>query len=140
MGYLIILKGNLYSYLIKSYEKETNHVDVYRTFVCIGYDENYQLISARSDDYGLTWQNVNVEEYDFSYIEFNRSRYFPSTNSFLDLPLFHQSIVDSSDMRKSFPLLVESGRTPNSACTKLIKRDFLISNNGLLKIPKQYGK
>lgn len=81
------------------------------------------------DDLAYLMTVAEKLNYDFSYIEFNRSRYFPSTNSFLDLPLFPQSIVDSSDMRKSFPLLVECGRTPNSACTKLIKRDFLISNN-----------
>ena len=71
-------------------------------------------------------ENVN---FDFTYIEFNRCRYFPSTGQFFKCPLFPKDLSNGADSSSVIMSLVGSGVFPMSACTKLLNRSFLVNNN-----------
>lgn len=72
-------------------------------------------------------EGKNTEE-PFSYIEFNRSRYYPSSGTFFNLPPFSKRLASSASRESIIPCLVKQGIFPMSACTKLLNRQFLISN------------
>lgn len=66
---------------------------------------------------------------DFSYIEFNRSRFYPSENSYSPCPSFPPALHESNNVETVITELVKHGLFPMSACTKLLNREFLIRNN-----------
>jgi len=70
---------------------------------------------------------ANEQNNDFSYIEFNRSRYYPSDNSFAPCPSFPPNLKSGKNASAVIKELIRKGIFPMSACTKLIRRDFLIS-------------
>lgn len=65
----------------------------------------------------------------FSYIEFNRSRYYPSEKTFAPCPSFPDTLEGGGDASNVIKELINKGIFPMSACTKFIRRDFLVSNN-----------
>ena len=72
---------------------------------------------------------ANEQNNDFSYIEFNRSRYYPSEKSFAPCPGFPPNLKNGKDAGAIIKELIRNGIFPMSACTKLIRRDFLFSKN-----------
>lgn len=94
------------------------------------------LFFLDSDDF---WKNksdleevINFAEkkdFNFAYVEINRSRYLPSDRQFYDLPLYPENILNTSDKNKIIEGLVSIGLFPNSPCTKLLKVSFLKENN-----------
>ena len=93
------LNGNNYNYLIKTYINENSHIDINRVFIAIGTSLDGELISARSDDYGVTWSKVNIEKYDFSYVDISKR------------------VIDRSKgtYNKIIPITVESNILDNSS-------------------------
>lgn len=97
---------------------------------------NYVLF-LDSDDFWINrddldllvkFANKKSQGEPFSYIEFNRSRYFPSSETFYNLPAFSNGLANMSKRESIIPCLVEQGLFPMSACTKLLNREFLITN------------
>lgn len=66
---------------------------------------------------------------DFVLLEFNRSRFVPSKNSFYDFPLFSDKLLNANETDEVVVSLIDMGVFPMSACTKLINRFFLVQNN-----------
>ena len=73
--------------------------------------------------------NPCIYSSDFVYLEFNRSRYIPSLNKFVDLPQFADSLSNPIDNSAVCCDLIKNGIFPMSACTKLLNRRFLDENN-----------
>jgi len=64
----------------------------------------------------------------FSYMSLNRARYFPSSDTFYNLPLFSKGLESNYTRESIIPCLVGQGIFPMSACTKLLNREFLNVN------------
>ena len=66
---------------------------------------------------------------DFTYLEFNRCRYIYKSDTYYKFPLFPSDLVVNPNQKQVISNLVKIGYFPVSACTKIIKRSFLIDNN-----------
>jgi glycosyltransferase involved in cell wall biosynthesis len=93
------------------------------------------LLFLDSDDF---WRNSNdlenllnnayIEDPNFVFLEFNRSRYIPSNNKFVDNAPFPLELKYKTSTDQVCVNLINEGLFPMSACTKLINRKFLVEN------------
>lgn len=92
-----------------------------------------------SDDF---WNNTDDLMYlvnkiiEFGYpdfIGFNMYNYFSDTKQFIPWIPYDDSITEETDKESLIIELVKTGTFPMSACSKIIKRDFLITNNIFFK-------
>lgn len=94
------------------------------------------LFFLDSDDF---WRNKNdleqivdfarSKDFNFTFIEINRSRFLPSTGKFYNLPIYPKTLVNRANKNQIIIELVSKGLFPMSACTKLLNRRFLVDNN-----------
>lgn len=71
----------------------------------------------------------SLKTIDFTYLEFNRCRYIYKSDTYYKFPLFPSELTVNPNQEKVIANLVKNGYFPVSACTKIIKRSFLIDNN-----------
>ena len=94
------------------------------------------ILFVDSDDFWMTERDLEVllnhaslKDPSFDFLEFNRLRYIPSSNSYVKFPQFPQELEEIHDTDNVVIELVKKGIFPMSPCTKIIKRSFLIDNN-----------
>lgn len=66
---------------------------------------------------------------DVDVICYNRKNFFQKENILRPLPQYPDSVVNALNKDEAIVALIGSGMFPMSACTKLIRRNFLIKND-----------
>ena len=92
------------------------------------------VIFMDSDDFWIS--NNHLEQLmdivktnsDCDFIGFNCSYYYSDTDSFVQWVPYFENIQQPSNGNDAMCALVSSGTFPMSACMKIIKKEFLISN------------
>lgn len=94
------------------------------------------LLFLDSDDFWIykdgletLLQNPITQKEDFMYLEFNRCRYIPSKDAFINFPVFPDRLLSECNPEEVVHELVTHGMFPMSACTKLLNKKFLDSHN-----------
>lgn len=70
-----------------------------------------------------------LQDADFDFVQFNSYYYYPTKNSFKPWPAYDISIEEVTNKNVLLCTLISSGTFPMSACFKVIKKSFLLSNN-----------
>lgn len=127
-----------------SYAREEKNIKVFhKTNGGLSDARNYGLAQAIGDyiifiDSDDFWSDNTQLEFlvrvamDYKYcdfIGFNCTYYYPSGNRTVKWPMFSERILSTTNKNIIIPELVKSGVFPMSACLKMIKREFLISND-----------
>lgn len=88
-----------------------------------------------SDEYQLQLLVDKVKEFNgaVDFLQFNIVEYLQLKNEYLKWPVFQDSILEECDKTEIINSLVSSSKIPMSACSKLIKRKFLIDNHIIFK-------
>lgn len=93
------------------------------------------VVFCDSDDF---WDNANCMQQlvneitackNVDFIGFNFKKYYEDTGVFKLAPMYSEATITSKDKNNSLYSLAKQGVFPISACTKLIRREFLIENN-----------
>lgn len=88
-----------------------------------------------SDEYQLQLLIDKINDYKgcVDVLQFNIIEYFQSENRRVEWPLFHESLLDKCERTEMIISLASSNKMPMSACSKLIKKEFLLDNNIIFK-------
>ena len=94
------------------------------------------IVFVDSDDFWMTERDLEVilnhpslQNPSFDFLEFNRLRYIPSSNTYVKFPQFPTSLEEIQDTNTVIIELVKKGIFPMSPCTKIIKKSFLLDKN-----------